>query len=322
MYSNYRIAVIGDFMADEWWRAESMKICPEAPVPDLINPVLVRRSAGGAGNVARNLLSLGAKVSLYGIIGRDDAGYAIISELVEAGADWKVEPVNGFDTHRKVRYCGDGRASSDGCGQMVFRVSLDRCRATGIEDDIIRQFDIVKNSCWDAVIVSDYNKGMMLPYIIDRVMKSEIPVFVDPKFDNIALYVDAELIKFNKAEAMQYFATVRASSDARPAEYSIAKLQQGLRANNVVVTLGHGGMEVIDIDGDIWDIPGKEVQVSDVTGAGDTATAVLTLEYLRTGSIVKAAHLANHACSLVVQKRMTAVVTIEELEAVLEDSDE
>lgn len=304
MYEQYRIAVIGDFMVDEWWRAESMKICPEAPVPDLINPVLIRRSAGGAGNVARNLLSLDAKVSLYGIIGRDDAGYAIWNELMELGADWKVDPVDGFETHRKIRYCSDG--------QMVFRVSQDRCRVVTrgalLYDDV------------DAVIVSDYNKGALHPDIIEKIMKLDAPIFVDPKFDNLIYYKGATLVKFNKVEAV---AAMRSWPDTTT--YSIARIQEQFqRVNreptNIVVTLGHVGMEVIDKEGEIYDIPGREVAVSDVTGAGDTAMAVLTLEYLRNGgNIVKAAYLANYACSLVVQKRMTAVVTLEELEAGLDD---
>lgn len=296
MYEQYRIAVIGDFMVDEWWRAESMKICPEAPVPDLINPVLVRRSAGGAGNVARNLLSLGAKVSLYGIIGRDDAGYAIWNELMELGADWKVDPVEGFETHRKIRYCSDG--------QMVFRVSQDRCGVG--EQKVMSETGSIDD--YDAFIISDYNKGAMTPYTIEQAMRQaqEKPVFVDPKFDNLEYYAGAELVKFNKAEAV-------ACLKEYNHEYSIAILKDHLRLSNVVVTLGHAGMEVIDKEGEIYDIPGGEVQVADVTGAGDTAMAVLTLEYLRTGDLVKSAFLANYACSLVVQKRMTAVVTVEEL---------
>jgi len=299
MYTDFRIAVIGDFLVDEWWRAESMKICPEAPVPDLINPVLVMRSAGGAGNVVRNLLSLGAQVDCYGIFGRDDAGYALWNELQSEGANWRVDPVDGFETHRKIRYVSDG--------QMVFRVSRDRCRAVS---EVVR----VNIDDYDAFIVSDYNKGAMTPETINTVMRGaqEKPVFVDPKFDNLEYYAGAKLIKFNKAEAL---------AAMKNGEYSIAALQRKLTTENrqlrtnIVVTLGHVGMEVIDAEGEIYDIPGREVGVADVTGAGDTAIAVLTLEFLRTKNLVESAFLANYACSLVVQKRMTAVVTPEELEA-------
>jgi D-beta-D-heptose 7-phosphate kinase/D-beta-D-heptose 1-phosphate adenosyltransferase len=307
MYKNFRIAVMGDFMVDEWWRAESLKISPEAPVLDIINPVLIQRSAGGAGNVARNLLALGAHVDLYGIIGDDEVGNALSNELSAAGAVWKVDCVRGFETHRKIRYCADGN--------VLFRVSKDRCRA------VPEKCGTVPVLNYHAFIISDYNKGAMTETTIMRVMRGaqEKPVFVDPKFDNISLYKGAEIIKFNKAEAL---AAEQRSCSGRQLplstlqnhEYSISVLQDRLLANNVVVTLGHAGMEVIDEEGNITDIPGREVAVSDVTGAGDTAIAVLTLEYLRSGGdIVKAAYLANYACSLVVQKRMTAVVTVEEL---------
>jgi len=292
MYKDLRIAVVGDFMVDEWWPAESIKIAPEAPVLDVMNPSLQRRSAGGAGNVVKNLLSLGASVDCYGIFGQDEAGHALWNELTVAGADWKVEPVKGFETHRKIRYM----VGAD----MLFRISKDRDRA---------EFPgaYLFNYQTDALIVADYNKGVMTPKIINAVMSYNQPIFVDPKFDNFFLYQGATIFKPNAKESV-------AAMQRSGYEYSIAVLKEKLAATNVVVTLGREGMEVIDKEGDITDIPGREVEVADVTGAGDTAMAVLSLEYLRNGGdIVKAAYLANYACSLVVQKRGTAVVTVEEL---------
>jgi len=152
---------------------------------------------------------------------------------------------------------------------------------------------------FDGVIIADYNKGCMIPDTIIYLMDSiDLPIFVDPKFDNWEYYKGATVFKCNRNEA---------NANAEDLELFRRSVK------NLVITDGKNGMVVMGEDAPISYIPGRPVNAVDPTGAGDVCIAVIALEYLRTEDILKACHVANIAGSLVSQKKRVAQVTVDEL---------
>lgn len=307
-FAERHVLVLGDLMLDEYlWGAVS-RISPEAPVP----VVAVRSESlrlGGAGNVAANLRALGARVSVVGCVGDDVAGERLVHELEAQGikADG-VGVVRGRPTTVKSRVVAGS--------QHVVR--FDREVVSNLPPAVVRQLAAATAARLreaDALLVSDYAKGVIGPGLLQRVLpparRQGLPIVADPKVPHLALFRRVTLVTPNHHEAAQ--ATGRPLSTEADLVAIGAILQKRLGGSALLITRGEQGMTLFEPDGTVTHIPAVAQEVYDVTGAGDTVAATLTLALAAGASFRVAAVLANHAAGCVVGKVGTATVSRSEL---------
>lgn len=307
MYSDLNIAVIGDVMLDMWVEADEYKLSPEAAVLDLVNPDIVY-IPGGAGNVAMLLSQLGVQTSLFTVMGRSQFHDNVVSlrgYLIQrlGAVDLYHESDNDRELTVKIRpVCH---------GQQLCRISLGD--TTPISDDLaVKLTGSLSASDIDGILISDYSKGVMTPFMIELVLAiardKHIPVLVDPK-DNFKNYKGCTIFKPNLKELQQH--KVKAT---RP-DYMIAwdGLRRQVGAEYLVITLGDRGM-YWTAEGDEGSVEAHKVEVANVSGCGDAAAAVMLLEYIKSGDIERAVTLANYAASRIVQRERTGYLDIKEIE--------
>ncbi len=313
-FERLRLLVVGDAMLDEYVWGEVERVSPEAPVP----VVHVRRESvalGGAANVVRNAVAMGAHCTLCAVAGRDAAGDRLVDLLkdlgVEAGGVVRVE---GRPTTRKTRV--EARA------QQVVRLDreTDVPVPAAAARALLRAIDDVVPRV-NGVVLEDYGKGVLTRSLaraaLRRFRDAGLPVAVDPKGD-LAPYRGATLVKPNLRE-VEELTGMRVSGPgdlARAAE----RLRRRLGGTALVVTRGADGMSVFEGDGPGVDVPIARSEVFDVQGAGDTAIAALALTSVAGGSLLEAAVIANAASAVVVGKVGTATASPEEIRAVLPDA--
>jgi len=306
--SSKSIMVIGDLMLDEYIWGHVERLSPEAPVP-VIEVQEESYKLGGAGNVANNLLSLGAKAAVSSVIGRDKHG-EILSGIL---GDLNIPPENIFeDKDRKTIVKTRIIAHT----QQIARV--DKEDRTLISAELrSRIISSVKSSISTnhAIIISDYGKGVIGKELIDEIVKiakeNHVIVCVDPKERNFQHYKDVNIITPNTKELSfgsgikveDYHDTIRAAQ----------KVKQGLGCETVLVTRGEHGMSLFDKDSPPTDIPTRAKAVFDVTGAGDTVIACFTLALSSGATPKEAAIIANVAAGVVVGKVGAASVAWQEL---------
>ncbi len=312
-FPDKRILVIGDVMLDQFVWGEVSRISPEAPVP----VVQVEKESfllGGAANVANNLRSLDSNAALSGIIGDDGFGETVLSLCSEKAIDTSPLLIDRTrPTTLKTRIVARG--------QQVVRV--DREDPTPLETDIA---DILKQGLeaaleeCDAVIVSDYNKGvvcsMVMDFLINFSKQKEIPVLVDPKPVNASLYRGARVITPNLKEA-QDITSLSAQGEAE-LEISARTMAESLELEIVLITRGAEGMALWQREKGLFTIPTMAREVFDVTGAGDTVISLMALGLVAGLSPCESAFLANLAAGIVVGKVGTATVTRQELGQAIE----
>ncbi len=304
-----KILVIGDIMLDQFVWGEVSRISPEAPVP----VVQVEKESfllGGAANVANNLRSLDAKVYLSGVIGSDGFGQTVHSLCAQKKIDTSALITDhNRPTTLKTRIVARG--------QQVVRVDrerpapLDSDTATAIKHSLTKALA----NC-DAVIVSDYNKGVICKAIMDLIVglakENAIPTLVDPKPVNASLYRGVNVITPNLKEA-EDIAALHAQSDT-DLERSARTMAERLELEIVLITRGAEGMALWQQDKGLFTIPTMAREVFDVTGAGDTVISLMALGLVSGLSPCESALIANLAAGIVVGKIGTATVTREELE--------
>jgi len=307
-FQRLRLLVLGDLMLDEFIWGEVRRISPEAPVP----VVEVRRETfhlGGAANVAQNVLSLGGSAGIVGVIGNDLAGDELRNRAAGLGAETYgivVDPSR--PTTLKTRIVAHS--------QQMVRFDREDRRAIGpeTETEIIKRFaDALAES--DTVVISDYEKGLLTP----RVLRSSIEaahardrmVCLDPKLRNWSSYEAVDVITPNQLEAERATGIELVDDDSILA--AAARIRSMLAARSVLLTRGEHGMSLLDDNGRFTNIPTVAREVYDVTGAGDTVIATLSLSLAAGASLEEAAIIANHAAGIVVGKVGTAGVTAEEL---------
>lgn len=309
-FSKQTLLVVGDLMLDEYIQGRVARISPEAPVPVLEVTGDSICELGGAGNVVRNLRELGGRVIPVGVVGGDEAGEQIRQRLASSGGGGVfTDPAR--TTSRKTRVLANRR-------QQLCRLDRDSSGdvGPGLEQAILR-FCREALPRADAVIVSDYAKGVVTPKIlravIDEARRLDIPVGVDPKFQHLQLrfYRSATVITPNKSEAERAAGiVVRTSKDLDAVARSILARAA---CQYLLVTRGEEGMSLFERNQPRRDIRALRHEVFDVTGAGDTVIATLMLAYASGASIDEAAEIANHAASVVVGKLGAATVSPEEL---------
>jgi rfaE bifunctional protein kinase chain/domain len=311
-FQGRRLIVLGDLMLDEFIWGEVRRISPEAPVP----VVEVRRETlqlGGAGNVVTNLLALGAEAIPLGILGEDEAGRRMRDLFADRGASLEgLVTVPGRPTTRKTRIVAHSQ-------QMVRADREDRSLISeSVERQLLaRYLEVLPEA--DAVILSDYDKGLLTPNLLHATIQaaraSGKPVCLDPKIRHFLHYRQVDVVTPNQLEAEQASGIEIVDHDSLLA--AATRIRELLDCRDVLITRGEQGMSLFDGEGGVIHIPTTAREVFDVTGAGDTVIATLTLALSVHAPLLEAAMLANLAAGLVVAKVGTAPVSNEELRAVL-----
>jgi len=303
--STRRIAVVGDAMLDVYLRGEVERISPEAPVP--VVRVHDRRYAlGGAGNVAQNVCAVGAHCDLIATIGDDAGGRQICTMLGELQASLDSLVTVPRPTTTKTRVVARS--------QQVVRV--DEEEDADLEGrDVERVLAVLRSavSKADALVLEDYNKGVLVPAVIEAAMSAAqakgIPIVVDPKYRNFFHYRGATIFKPNRRELES---AMEADVDLDQHDALVAIVGR-LQAENLLLTLGDRGMMLVSANGAFKRVPTMARQVYDVVGAGDTVTAYLAVVLAAGGTPTEAAIIANFAAGIEVGKPGAATVAPDEV---------
>jgi D-glycero-beta-D-manno-heptose-7-phosphate kinase len=305
-----RVLVLGDVMLDVYMRGAASRISPEAPVP-VVRVEEQWRALGGAANVAANVASLGAACDLIGCVGDDHSGTDLLVELerqgigaaglVRTGERPTTVKTRVLARHQQVArfdHETESELSPDMGAEVVAAVRR------GLRDA-------------DVLVLEDYNKGLLTRQVIQDVMDAGLgagcPIVVDPKLRHFFDYRGATVFKPNRAELA---AALRTPVEADDPAW-LADVREQLGCEHLLVTLGEDGMALLTSAGEHVRVPTVARSVYDVSGAGDTVTAVLAVALAAGATVVEAAVLANHAAGIEVGKAGVATVSPEELLAML-----
>jgi D-beta-D-heptose 7-phosphate kinase/D-beta-D-heptose 1-phosphate adenosyltransferase len=305
-FNSKKILVIGDLMLDKTIFGDVHRISPEAPVP-VVNAKKETFVPGGAANTANNVVSLGGKAYAIGVVGNDEAKNILLKELEDRNID-----VNGVvidpsrPTTQKVRMLARH--------QQLLRVDYENNKKIDgnigkkVEDQVRKILDSV-----DAVIISDYNKGLneeeLMQSIIQLANQKKKIVVVDSKSPNYAIFKDATVVKTSHHDASKITGLPIESEEE---VMTAGKFMQHSLNCSVLLTRGEKGMTIFE-NSKVVTIPTKAKEVYDVTGAGDTVVAALTLALCSGASLKEAADIATHAAAVVISKIGTATATVEEI---------
>ena len=320
-FRGLRIAVFGDFLVDEFIYGEISRVSREAPVL-ILNYNSTEIVPGGAGNAANNVAALGGRPAAIGIAGRDEAGRRLLRALKGRVDVAGIVRAAGHPTPTKTRILAGGVHSAK---QQVVRI--DRVSAATVTDADKRTVEsrlLNAVAHCDGLLVSDYGSGLVAPAVIAAARKQmirgrRVPVLVDSRYA-LLRFRGMTACTPNESEVEQLF-NIRIGENLRVLERAGRDLLEKTRAETVLITRGGRGMALFERDRPTVHIPihGSD-QIADVTGAGDTVIATMTLAIAAGATSEEAARLANYAGGLVVMKRGTATVTADELRiAVLSD---
>lgn len=304
-----RVVVLGDVMLDEFIWGDVSRISPEAPVP----VVEIKRESthlGGAANVMANLLALGAQAWVIGVVGEDAAAEKLRASLRHDGggqADGLLVADNSRPTTIKTRIIAHN--------QMVVRADRERRAPVNgeTEERIITAVKAALENA-DALVISDYDKGVVTPRILSEVLPfayGRMPVLVDPKIRNFDSYRPATLVTPNHHEALRLTNLEEDSDDSLIG--AARKIRDRLNCDAVLITRGDRGMMLVEADRDPVFVETSAREVYDVTGAGDTVIATLAAGLAAGSSMTEAAMLANYAAGIVVGKLGTATASSKEV---------
>lgn len=309
-FENKRVLIIGDIILDRYIFGKVSRISPEAPVP-VVEVTQESYRLGGAANVANNIVALGGKAHVSGIIGKGSAGRIVRDLLEERGIEQELVFEDTRRTTVKTRVIAGN--------QQIVRFDIeDRRRLEGKAKELF--LSMIKDALdrFDAIIVSDYKKGVvseeLFKILVAQKRKKGIFVAVDPKIGHFRLYKDVSLITPNLAEA-SHGAEIEIK-DLKSLIKAGQKLLKKLNCDSVLITRGDEGMSLFEREnGDIkiTHLPTVARQVFDVTGAGDTVISTITLSHISGASLVDAAKIANVAAGIVVGKVGTATASQEEI---------
>ena len=287
-----KIIVIGDIMLDKTLIGEVSRISPEAPI-QVVNVKEEFYEPGGAANVAANIASLGGNVSLFGFVGEDNNAEILSEILLKQGIKYF------FDKNSTTTL----KARIKGRNQQLLRLDYEESSPKNFSSEsktVLKQE--IDNS--DLVLIADYAKGVITTDLMNFLKSSGKRIIIDPKPQNMPLYSDSFLITPNEKEAVEM-------SSQKDIQDAGRWLREKLRCN-VLVTRGERGMTLFSEKE--MDIPTYAKEVYDVTGAGDTANAAISLCLASGASLEEAAVIANHAAGIAVGKSGTYQVKLGELE--------
>jgi D-beta-D-heptose 7-phosphate kinase / D-beta-D-heptose 1-phosphate adenosyltransferase len=297
-----RVLIVGDVMLDRYWHGSTSRISPEAPVP-VVHIKKNEDRPGGAGNVALNVRSLGATASLLGLIGDDEAGKILQDQLEGAKIQGSLLQVD-MPTVTKLRVISRH--------QQLIRLDFEE---PPIEDQhfegLFEKYEALINEA-DAVIFSDYNKGALrrLPDFIKVARQANVPIFIDPKYDDVSIYRGATLLTPNFKEFESVVGPCRTEEEIVQKGRALLKKYE-LEA--LLVTRGERGMTLLREGKPELHVPTRAKEVFDVTGAGDTVIATLAAAVAGGAELDDAVVLANAAAGISVGKLGAATVSLPEL---------
>jgi|WetSurMetagenome_2_1015567.scaffolds.fasta_scaffold08994_6 D-glycero-beta-D-manno-heptose-7-phosphate kinase len=315
-FSAQQIIVAGDFIADEFLYGQTSRVSREAPVLVLEYRDLIR-SPGGAANAANNLLDLGCKVTLAGVVGDDPPGLHLLETLAAKGANIRlVQTQSTYDTPIKTRILAGAHHTSR---QQIVRVDRVPPNGSAMPIDWRRLAKNLRSA--NGIILSDYGYGSLSPGHLTVVRawarKRQIPIVVDSRF-RMSNFKRVTSITPNITE-LEAALGISIGSNADLLRRTGARVLREQKLDSLLVTQGRFGMTLFEGGRAPVHIPafGSD-EVADVTGAGDTVIAVYTLALVSGAVAEDAARIANYAGGLVVMKRGTATVTIPELRAAIQ----
>lgn len=301
-----KVMVVGDLMLDTYTVGKATRISPEAPVP-VLQVTHEEHRAGGAGNVALNLVSMGAEVLMVGRIGADDHGQILTQSLSDEGVIIDgIVLQNDFPTPVKNRIISHN--------QQMVRVDHETILPLHeqIEQQVIDLFPQLLENV-KVVAVSDYGKGFitrtLMSALIEICQKKSIPVISDPKGIDFTKYFHATLVKPNLGEVYAAANLPLGTS----LENAAQKALQATKAEVLMVTRSEDGISLFYQDGKREDYPVKIREVTDVTGAGDTVLAMLTIAMASGLSISEATQLSNIAAGVAISRFGCARITLSDL---------
>ena len=314
---NKKIAVIGDIMLDRYRWGKHVRMSPEAPVP-VVEIDSTSESLGGAANVFNNLYFLGAKPIIIGVVGNDEAG-----EIIKKKVQTENLPTDGIFTDSTRITSVKERVISN--GQHVVR--LDWEGRSKVSEEIQRKVIDYLNTIirdLDAVIIQDYDKGMIDAELIDKVIAkciaNETILAVDPKLDNFFNYKKSTLFKPNVLETEKALGmNIKTQGDVRKAG---RELLDRMECGCVLITQGRNGMTLFHKNGSVEQIQAQVRKVSDVSGAGDTVIASFTLALTAGASYVDAANIAAISAGIVCEEVGVVPVEIRKIREYLESKSE
>ncbi|MCK6413594.1 MAG: D-glycero-beta-D-manno-heptose-7-phosphate kinase [Azonexus sp.] len=303
--SQVRLLVVGDVMLDRYWFGDVSRISPEAPVP-VVKVEREENRLGGAANVARNAAALGARTALLSVVGDDDAGRTLQRLLDEGQISAGLHVDREIDTIVKLRVIGRQ--------QQLLRIDFETPPSHEILQAKLAEYER-RVADADVVLLSDYGKGGLthISEMIRIARAAGKPVLVDPKGDDWAKYAGATVITPNRSELKQVVGSWHSDEELASKARALRE-QLGLTA--LLVTRSEEGMTLFAAD-ETHHQPTVAREVYDVSGAGDTVIATLAVMHGAGADWAEAVRMATLAAGIVVGKLGTAVVSREELAAVL-----
>lgn len=320
-FPRVRVAVFGDLIVDEFIYGEIARVSREAPVL-ILNYDSTEIVPGGAGNAAANVAALGGRAVAIGVAGHDEPGRRVLDALTRAAADTRaVVRARGYVTPTKTRILAGGTHSAK---QQVVRIDRAAGTAAGPRDLLAVESRLLAAAAGcDALLVSDYGSGLVTPARVAaararlRTRRGAPPMLIDSRYA-LLRFRGMTACTPNEAEVEHLFG-VRIGENRRVLERCGRALLERTRARAALVTRGSRGMALFEPGRPTVHIPifGSD-QIADVTGAGDTVIATMTLALAAGATFDEAARLANYAGGIVVMKRGTATVSAGELRRAVE----
>ena len=274
-FRNKHILVIGDIMLDFYIYGAVNRVSPEAPVP-VVEKSKEEWRLGGAGNVAANIIALGARCSIASRVGNDETGKKILSALSKKGIK--------SDLVAKTKHISTQKTRVMSGEHQLIRVDQEDCTESDIEtqnEQIIDIKNLLDRNTIDLILFQDYNKGFLSQHLIEQIVQyaknKKIPIAVDPKEKNFFEYKGVNLFKPNQKE-FEVAIGYKVSPELESIQAACAQLLSDIQAETLVLTLASKGMYIGNsADGFIY--KGVERKVSDVSGAGDSVISILALAY-------------------------------------------
>ena len=301
-----RALVVGDLMIDRYVSGVVDRISPEAPVP-VVRVEEERTAIGGAGNVAANITALGASCVVVGCVGGDEAARSMRTELERLGVDTDGLVVTETrPTTVKTRVMARH--------QQIVRLDREDEAdvATPTSERLVRSIRELAATC-DVVVIEDYNKGVVVPAVIDATLAAaqelDLPTIADPKRRNFFGFGGVTVFKPNAKELEDALGSFLHPEDAD----WMRRTRERLECDHLLLTLGERGVVLESVEAGYLRVPTAARSVYDVSGAGDTVTAVVATVLAAGGSAAEAAVLANHSAAVEVAKTGVATVSPAEI---------
>jgi rfaE bifunctional protein kinase chain/domain len=317
----YRVLIVGDVMLDDYLWGSVRRVCPEAPVP-IVEARERSCRPGGAGNAACNVAALGGRAYLAGVTGADEAGQRLRTALAEANVDaGGLIACDDRPTTAKLRVFAHAH------NQQVLRIDTEQTHPLprAVAERLAANVERLIPNC-HALLLCDYAKGVLSADLtarfIEAARRANVPVVVDPKGKGFGRYRGATVVKPNLLECGMRSAEcgIKTKKDVAEFEAAVRRLSEELPGTAILVTQGAEGMTLFEPGEEAYHQPARGPRtVFDVTGAGDTVAAVVTLMLACGEPLRRAVEVATVAAGIVVGKLGTAVVHPEELEAALRE---